>query len=96
MANDEVKKFLARGGCIAWGIVPNATEAVTKESIASLKDRLGEAMAPFTRNGISFKDLVKQSLLTPGCSLASMTEEGAERTLELLTGLSRVMRKKYI
>ena len=92
---DQVKKFLADGGCIAWGIVPNVTGPVTKESIASLKDRLEEAIAPFTRNGIRFRDIIAHSLLTPACSLAGLTEEGAELALQLLTGLSDTMRSKY-
>jgi len=92
---DEIKKFLSRGGCIAWGVVPNSAESLTKETIASLRDRLEEAMAPFTRNGIRFKDLVTQGLLTPSCTLASLSEEGAEQALKLLTELSAEMRKKY-
>jgi len=92
---DEVKKFIARGGCIAWGIVPNHTESLNKESVASLKDRLEEAMAPFTHNGLSIKDIVKYSLLLPCCGLNALTEEGAEKALELLTDLSREMRKRY-
>jgi methionine synthase II (cobalamin-independent) len=92
---EEIKNFIKRGGCIAWGIVPNDTASVTKETAASLKDRLEEAMAPFTRNGIRFKDLAAQSLLTPSCGLASLSEAGAEKTLELLTGLSAEMRKRY-
>jgi hypothetical protein len=91
----EIKNFLARGGCIAWGIVPNSAEPVSKESVASLKDRLEEAIAPFTRNGIPFKDIIKHSLLTPGCALTSLTEDGAEQALKLLTDLSAEMRKRY-
>jgi methionine synthase II (cobalamin-independent) len=91
---DEIKKFFARGGAIAWGIVPNNAESLNKESVASLKDRLEEAIAPFTRNGISFKDIVKQSLLTPSCTLMPLSEEGAEQALKLLTELSAEMRKK--
>ncbi len=93
---DEVKKFIAKGGCVAWGIVPNQNESVRKESVASLKDRLEEAMAPFTRNGLSIKDIVKQSLLTPSCTLMPLTEEGSEKALELLTELSKEMRKRYL
>ncbi len=92
---DEVKRFIARGGCVAWGIVPNQNEPVGKESVASLKDRLLEAMAPFTRNGLSIKDVVKHSLLLPCCGLNALTEENTERALQLLTGLSEEMRKKY-
>ena len=80
-------------------VSPGASSPITpipsnKESVASLKDRLEEAIAPFTRNGLPFKDIIKQSLLTPSCSLASLTEEGAEQALELLTDLSQEMRKK--
>jgi len=92
----EIKKFLDRGGAIAWGIVPNDGDSVTKESAASLKDRLEEAMAPFTRNGVRFKDMMAQSLITPSCSLASLSEEAAGRALELLTELSARIRKRYI
>jgi methionine synthase II (cobalamin-independent) len=92
----EIKKFLDRGGAISWGIVPNDEGPVAKESVSSLKDRLEEAMAPFTRNSIRFKDLIAQSLLTPSCTLASLTEEAAGRALELLTELSAKIRQRYI
>jgi len=93
----EVKSLLGRGGAIAWGIVPNETESVSQESVASLKDRLEEAMAPFTRNGIRFQQLVEQGLLTPSCTLASLTgEEEAAQVLELLVELSETMRKHYL
>jgi len=91
----EIKKFLDKGGTIAWGIVPNDMDSVTKESVSSLKDRLEEAMAPFTRNGVRFKDLIAQSLITPSCTLASLSEEAAARALELLTELSTRIRKRY-
>ena len=91
----EVKAFLERGGSIAWGIVPNEEEALAGESIASLYDRLGEAMAPFTREGVPFKQLVAQGLLTPSCTLASLSAEAGVRALELLAELSARMRSKY-
>ncbi len=92
----EIKKFLGRGGAIAWGIVPNEAESLLRESVASLNDRLEAAMAPFARNGLPFKDLVAQSLLTPSCGLASLSEEAAEKALELLAGLSKKIRQRYL
>jgi methionine synthase II (cobalamin-independent) len=93
----ETRKFLDRGGTIAWGIIPTEAELLTKESVASLKDRLEEAMAPFTRQGIPFKDLIAQGLLTPSCGLASLSgEELAERALELLAELSIRIRKRHL
>jgi methionine synthase II (cobalamin-independent) len=91
----EVKAFLERGGSIAWGIIPNTEEASVSESVASLYDRLGEAMAPFTREGISFKQLIAQGLLTPSCTLASVSAEAAIHALELLAELSARVRAKY-
>jgi methionine synthase II (cobalamin-independent) len=93
----EVKRFLDRGGVIAWGIVPNDEESLEKETAASLNDRLEEAMAPFTREGIPFQQLIKQGLLTPSCGLGSIsTEEAADRVLESLAELSTRIRKRYI
>ena len=88
---------MERGGAIAWGIVPSDEEPLSKETAASLKDRLEEAMAPFTRNGIRFRQLIEQGLLTPSCGLASLpTGEAAARALELLAELSAAMRKRYL
>jgi methionine synthase II (cobalamin-independent) len=90
----EVKGLLDIGGAIAWGIVPNDRPSLQKETASSLKDRLEEAMAPFTRNGVPFKQLLRQSLLTPSCTLASLdTPDAAARALELLAQLSELIRK---
>ncbi|MCX5999828.1 MAG: methionine synthase [Chloroflexi bacterium] len=92
----EVKAFLREGRTIAWGIVPNEEQAIAKETAASLYDRLEEAMAPFTRNnGIPFRQLVEQGLLTPSCGLASVSVEAAETALELLARLSARIRQKH-
>jgi len=92
---NEVKSFLQRGGTIAWGIVPNDEEALAKESLSSLRDRLEEAMAPFTQNGISFKQILRQGLLTPSCGLAALSPEAACQALELLAKLSHDLRRRY-
>ena len=91
----EVKAFLKRGGTIAWGIVTNDEESLKKESVASLHDRLGEAMVPFTRDGIPFKQIIAQSILTPSCGLASISPEAAIEALHLLTALSDKLKRKY-
>jgi len=91
----EIKKFLGKGGAIAWGIVPNDEASLKTETVASLKDRLEAAMAPFTGNGVPFRQLIEQGLLTPSCGLASLSEEAASRALELLSELSANIRKRY-
>jgi methionine synthase II (cobalamin-independent) len=91
----EVKAFLKRNGVIAWGIVPNDGLSLGKENAASLKDRLEEAMLPFTRNGLPFPQLLAQSIVTPSCTLASLeSPDASARALELLVELSNMMRAK--
>jgi methionine synthase II (cobalamin-independent) len=94
----EVKKFVGRGGTIAWGIVPNREDQLSKESVSSLQDRLGEAVAPFTRKGIDipFRQLIAQSLVTPCCGIAGLSPDAASKALGLLSDLSGKMRSKYV
>jgi len=94
--SDKVKSFLERGGSIAWGIVPNEEEALAKESLPSLRDRLEEAMAPFTRDGVKFRQLIAQGLITPSCGLESLSPEAASLALEFTAKLSRDLRSRYI
>lgn len=92
----EVKEFLIKKRTIAWGIVPNESKMIAAETVPSLKDRLEEAIAPFTRNGVPFRQVLEQSLVTPSCGLASLTGDEVERVLQLLTELSAAMRKRYL
>jgi len=93
---DKVKSFLEQGGSIAWGIVPNEEEALAKESLAGLRDRLEEAMAPFTRDGVKFRQLIAQGLITPSCGLESLLPEAASLALELTAKLSHDLRSRYV
>ena len=92
----KVKSFFERGGNIAWGIVPNEEEALAKESLPSLRDRLEEAIAPFTRDGVKFKQIIAQGLITPSCGLESLSLEAANKALELTAQLSRDLRSRYV
>lgn len=91
----DIHAYLDRGGCIAWGIVPNDEETLKKESLAQIHDRLCEAINTLVRPGVSFRDLVRRSLITPVCGLASLTEESAEFALGLLRDLSEKVSRKY-
>jgi methionine synthase II (cobalamin-independent) len=92
----EVKSFVERGSAIAWGIIPNEEDEIAEETVASLRDRLEEAMAPFTREGIRFRQLIEQGLLSPSCTLSSLSLEAAEQALKLLVELSAKLRQRYM
>ncbi len=93
----EVQNFLNNGKTIAWGIIPNDEAILKQESVASLVERLEETMAPLTRKGVEFpfKQLVKQSLVTPSCGLAGFSNGGFELAMELLNAVSEKMRSKW-
>jgi methionine synthase II (cobalamin-independent) len=92
----DVRSFVGKGGAIAWGIVPNDEDHLAKETAASLKDRLEEAIAPFAKEGIAFRQLIEQSLITPSCGLASSSPAAAEQALAYLAEISGRVRAKHL
>jgi methionine synthase II (cobalamin-independent) len=91
-----VHAFLRRGGAIAWGIVPALEEeAIWRESVASLTERLVAAMHLLVKKGLPLDDLLAACLVTTSCGLRGRTEAAAERALELVAGVSREMRRRY-
>ena len=92
----EIGRFIARGGAVAWGIVPNTDKLVESETAASLQDRLEEAISPFTRRGVDFRQMLRHGLITPSCGMAYMSEGGAEKALELAAELTKRMRSRYL
>ena len=93
---EEVKAFLERGGVIAWGIVAHDEGGLKGETVKSLIDRLEECMAALDQKGVSFRLLTERCLVTPSCGLGSLSEEAAAWALELLCGVSKELRKRYI
>ena len=92
----EVKDFLARGGAIAWGIVPRDSDKLAVETPQSLVRKLLEAMNLLVEKGIALDTLLAASLISPCCGLGSVSVEDSERVLELTAGVSREMRRRYL
>jgi len=93
---EAVGEFLGKGNAISWGITPNDEVNLLQETASSLKDRLEEAISPFTRQGVDHKQILRQSLLTPSCGLARLSKDGAEETLKMLVELSAMIRSHYL
>jgi len=92
----EVKDFLARGGAIAWGIVPRDSGKLDVETAETLVLRLLEAMDLLVQKGITLDSLLAASLISPCCGLGSLSVEDSESVLELTAGVSREMRRRYL
>jgi methionine synthase II (cobalamin-independent) len=91
----EVKKFLDRGGAIAWGIVPSDEQGLAGETEASLFDRLEESMAVLSRKRIDGDLIRSRCLITPSCGLGSLSRESASRALQLTAAVSARFRERY-
>ncbi|MBN2453126.1 MAG: hypothetical protein JXB40_02540 [Candidatus Omnitrophica bacterium] len=87
----DIKKFLERGSTIAWGIVPTASDAIAKESAASLVRKFSEGMKMLSEKGIP-ADRVS-SIVTPSCGVGSLDEPVARRVFEVLRELSESLQK---
>jgi methionine synthase II (cobalamin-independent) len=92
---DALRAFLARGGIIAWGIVPTTDDAqVHAQTVEGLTDRLWAALRRVAGRGVSLDALLSAALVTPACGLATLSEAAAARALELLAGVSARMRRE--
>ncbi len=92
---EEVRAFLARGGRLAFGIVPTSHEGIAAESAASLAARMEAILARFESRGIPREEVVRTAFVTPACGLGTVREEEAGRALLLAAELSELLRKRY-
>lgn len=94
MYPEAVKAHLARGGMLAWGVVPTST-AIREQTVEKLAAHLEKMMDNLASKGIDKKLIVEQALLTPSCGTGSMDPADAEKVFETLSQLSATMRSKY-
>jgi hypothetical protein len=88
---DEIRRFVDKGGIMAWGIVPT-TEAIRGVTVKGLQEQLERGISSLEKMGISPERLSRQSMLTPSCGTGSMRTEDAERVFRLL----RELRNCYV
>jgi hypothetical protein len=89
-----VKALLARGGCLAWGVVPTST-AIREQSVASLQSHLEKVMDHLAAQGIDKNLIAEQAIITPSCGTGSMDPADAEKVFELTAQLSKAMQGQY-
>ncbi len=97
----ELTAFLQRGGCLAWGIVPNS-QAIHGESVSSLADRFKRGRELLIERGVpeellqvkneagSVDGLLKGGfLITPSCGMGgTVDEETAEKIYDITEKLA--------
>lgn len=83
-----LQDFLAKGGVIAWGLVPTSGEALAAEGIDSLEVRTKDMLRTLVKKGIDPQLLKSQSLITPACGAGTLTEPEAVRIYQLTAALA--------
>ena len=93
----SIKRFLDRGGVIAWGIVPTNFEPFEAETMDTLEGQLEKVWDVLEKKGIDKAHLLSRSLISPAtCCLVN--PDGAktvEAAFKVVRALSGRLRDKY-
>ncbi len=92
---DQLKKYLDRGGSIAWGIVPTDAELLKDVTEKHLLEKLESIWKRLKERKIDQERLLFSSLITPACGLGTVIPEMAQKALTLTKNLSYEIREKY-
>lgn len=89
---ESVNSFLSRGGYLAWGIVPSEKrhQGRTAQDLFGL---LLEGIRFLAERGISRDLLSERLLVTTSCGLGLLTEQEAQKAMELVQDLSQRIRR---
>ncbi|MBU1568709.1 MAG: hypothetical protein KJ630_24165 [Proteobacteria bacterium] len=89
--------FLARGGILAWGIVPTGDPlAVAEQSANSLFSKWLVQLDRLASFGFSEQQLMSQTLIAPSCGTGSLSPELARKVLTMTSELSQMARAHLI
>jgi len=92
---EGIKKFLEKGGFLAWGIIPT-NDMIREVSLQQMENIFLKALNVLEKNGIDKKTLITQSFITPSCGTGSMTESDALKVLQTNKTLSNYLKEKYL
>jgi len=88
---EQVKSFLEKGGVLSFGIVPTSAK-ILSETPESLVKKLNQCMDHLASKGISRSLIFDRCLLTPSCGTGSLSVDVAEKVMNDLAEVSRIMR----
>lgn len=93
---DALAAFLARGGNVAWGIVPTAPELLAGVTPAALRERFLALVAKVEALGFRREQVLAQSLITPACGLGTRDPATADRALRMVHDLAAGLRAEFL
>jgi hypothetical protein len=94
MYPQAMKALLARGGAIAWGVVPTSPiiREQTPEKLVAHFEKMADNLAS---KGIDKKMILEQAIITPSCGTGSLEVADGEKVFQTLRAVSQALRAKY-
>jgi hypothetical protein len=93
---DQIKRFIGRGGILAWGLVPTGLpEALEAATVASLVRRWEAQCRALVALGVDREQLRAQSLISPSCGVGSLSLAQARKVLTLTREVSAHIRGRH-
>ena len=94
---DDIKKFINKGGILAWGVAPTLSAIeLMKETEESLYQKWEKDAGELVKLGIDKKTLLAQSFFTPSCGTGSLSIENAEKAIMLTKRISNRARSEFL
>ena len=91
MYRSDVDRFLERGGCLAWGIVPT-TDAIRRETYDSIRKQFDLKLEKMSK-AVSSDLILSRIILTPSCGTGSRSIEEALKIFQMLMQLKEAYSK---
>jgi hypothetical protein len=92
---EALRGFLARGGMLAWGVIPNTGEAAETVTLDGAWKVLDRGLRLFERRGFERRALLARSFITPACGTGPRELAVGERVMRLARELSDAVRGEY-
>lgn len=92
----SIKSFLEQGGKIAWGVIPTLhPEVLENANLDTMLPVFKKAVKYLTEKGIDEKIIIANSLITPSCGAGALSEDLAEKAMDLTKQLSDTLKERY-
>jgi len=85
---DAISKFVSQGGYIAAGLIPTDSESLNKTSEEMILNKT-EQFIRSLREIIGADKVEKKVFITPSCGMGALTEDEANKAMELLRKVSK-------
>ncbi len=95
--SENLKNYLTEGRKIAWGVIPTLNpEILEKADLNSMISVFDNAVKYLTKKGIDEKIIIENSLVTPSCGAGALSEELAQKAMDLTKKLSETLKERYL